>query len=169
MTASSEDMRVACKDGNLLAMTAITGGAAVSYMTADDMGVACADGNLLEMTAPVSASATATATATASATGNLLEMTAITGGADGAAWSVVCVNRALATASATASASAPSTMDGLSFVACHRRHNGLPTQHSVITTRLSITEPITVRIEGSEYVTYIKLTHMSNTDQRIHV
>ena len=55
----------------LLATTA----AAVSYMTAssEDINVACADGNLLAMTA-------------------------ITGGTDGAAWSVVCVNRAPARA-----------------------------------------------------------------------
>ena len=72
----------------------VTSAAAVSYMTAfsEDMRVACADGNLLAMTA-------------------------ITGGTDGAAWSVVCVNRAPAPAPAPASASAsasipaPSTED----------------------------------------------------------
>ena len=133
----------------------VTSAAAVSYMTAssEDMRVACADGNLLAMTA-------------------------ITGGTDGADWSVVCVNRALATATVSASTStsapttsAPSTEDGLSFVPWHQRHNGLPQAHAQIATmnKANTREPITVKTKESEYVTYMKLIHMSNTDQCIHV
>ena len=78
-----------------------TAAAAVSYMIAssEDMRVACADGTFLAMTA-------------------------ITGGAGGAAWSALCANRVSApapapTATASPPTSAPPTEGGHSFVVHH--------------------------------------------------